>query len=108
MVVAETVNPAAVESVLPELIVNEERAAVLTSRVTVNPPSMVTAVPAPGTEAPGAPPDVADQVPVLFQLPDATEKRWPSEFDIWAKNIKSTKSTLPGINFFGSNLIKTL
>jgi len=26
----------------------------------------------PGTEAPGAPPDVADQVAVLFQFPVAT------------------------------------
>ena len=50
--------------------------------VTLKPPSIVTTSPATGTEAPAAPPVVADQVAVEFQLPLATEKRfapWTSE-----------------------------
>ena len=47
--------------------------AVLTLRVTVKPPSITTTSPTAGTEAPGAPPDVADQVAVLPQMPVATE-----------------------------------
>jgi hypothetical protein len=70
--------------VIPELIVNEvavvtvkvidvQAAAAVT--VTLNPPSIVTASPATGIGAPGAPPEVVDHVAVEFQLPLATEKR---------------------------------
>jgi hypothetical protein len=41
--------------------------------VTVNPPSIKTLSPAIGKLAPGAPPDVAAHVEMLFQLPVATE-----------------------------------
>jgi len=41
--------------------------------VTVHPPSIIALSAATGAEAPGAPPEVADQVEVAFQLPDATE-----------------------------------
>ena len=50
--------------------------AVFISTVTVKPPSMVTISPTAGTVAPAAPPEVAAQVEVLLQLPDATEKRF--------------------------------
>ena len=57
----------------PVLIVREPKAAVLAFTVTVKPPSIVTTSPATGTAAPDAPPDVADQTAVEFQLPVATE-----------------------------------
>ena len=41
--------------------------------VTVWPPSIVTVSPATGALAPAAPPELADQVVVAFQLPVATE-----------------------------------
>jgi hypothetical protein len=72
-VVAETVNELVAESVLPELIVNDARDAVLAFTVTVYPPSITTISLAIGTGAPGAPPDVKDHVAVEFQLPVATE-----------------------------------
>jgi len=75
MVVAETVKFGETISVLNELIVNECRLAVFALTVTVLLPSIVTSSPVPGTLAPEDPPDVADQVAVLFQLPVATEKR---------------------------------
>jgi hypothetical protein len=61
------------ERVLPAEIVREATALVVTFSVTVYPPSIVTASPAPGTDAPAAPPDVADHVAVAFQFPLATE-----------------------------------
>lgn len=47
--------------------------AALAVTVTVRPFSRKTLSPATGTEAPEAPPEVADHVEVLFQFPDATE-----------------------------------
>jgi hypothetical protein len=47
-------------------------AAVFTSSVTVKPPSINTSSPATGIAAPGAPPDVFDQVAVEFHVPVAT------------------------------------
>lgn len=49
--------------------------AAFVERVTVKPPSIVTTSPAIGTVAPEAPPDVADQVLVEFQLLVDTENR---------------------------------
>ena len=63
-----------VDKELPELTIREEIVlAMSASRVTAYPPSIKTASPLTGTEAPDAPPDVADQVLVEFQLPEATE-----------------------------------
>ena len=61
----------------PALIVIEPIVvAVFAFSVTVKPPSIVTVSPAAGTDAPAAPPEVADQVEVALQLPVATEKRF--------------------------------
>ena len=49
--------------------------AALAVRVTLNPPEIVTSSAATGTEAPAVPPEVADQVVVAFQFPEATEYR---------------------------------
>lgn len=91
IVVAERVFAPMEERVLPAAMVKEPRAAELAFRVTVKPPSIVTATPAPGTEAPGAPPDVADQVAVLFQFPVATEKRCPKESNPSDKNKRKAQ-----------------
>jgi hypothetical protein len=70
--------------------------------VTVKPPSMVTVSPATGTDAPLAPPEVADQVLVAFQFPLATEKRlaaWtvpaPSNTAASARNEILTQTWIP-------------
>ena len=71
-------------SVIPELIVSEvavlfvkviDVQAALAVTVTLKPFSINTTSPATGTEAPAAPPEVADHVEVEFQLPEATEYR---------------------------------
>jgi hypothetical protein len=49
------------------------------SSVTVKPPSMMASSPTPGAVAPGAPPDVADQVDVDPQVPVATENLCAAE-----------------------------
>jgi len=79
------ISPETVNVLLPEIetfalelvalvyeIVAQAAAAVT---VTVTPLSMKTSSPATGKDAPEEPPDVADQVPVEFQLPVATEYR---------------------------------
>jgi hypothetical protein len=77
MVVAATVLVPDVVNVLPAATVIEVTVgAMLTFSVTVKPPSIVTTLPLPGTDAPGAPPEEADQVAVLFQGPVETEKRF--------------------------------
>lgn len=64
----------AVELVEASPTVNVEHAAAAVN-VTVKPGEIVTISPATGNEAPEAPPNVADQVAVLFQLLLATAKR---------------------------------
>lgn len=63
-------------SIERELTVSDPKEAVFALTVTVKPPSIITSSPATGTAAPDAPPDVADHVPVEFQFPVATEKRF--------------------------------
>jgi hypothetical protein len=74
MVVARTALALVVVKVAPALIVIELIVeAVLTSSVTVQPPSIVTMSPDAGTDAPEPPPEVSDQVVVELQFPLATE-----------------------------------
>lgn len=88
MVVALTVLVTEVVKVLPKLIVKELSAVVFEALiVTINPPSITTTSPAAGTLAPGAPPEVALQVLVALQRPDATEKRFAAFAKETTKNI---------------------
>jgi hypothetical protein len=71
--VAETVNAkVAASNMLAFLTVTfvEDLAA---SSVTVKPPSIIASSAATGADAPGAPPEVADQVAVEIHVPLATE-----------------------------------
>jgi hypothetical protein len=60
-----------------------------TPTVTAKPPSMKTSSPAIGTDAPGAPPEVAAQVAVELQLPEATENRFRAKAEECASRRKS-------------------
>jgi hypothetical protein len=61
-----------------------------TLTVTVNPPSIKALSPATGALAPGAPPEVADQVALTFQFPVATEYRSAAYID----NTEHNKATM--------------
>jgi len=81
-------------------------AASVTLTVTVNPPSIVTTSPATGKLAPLAPPEVADQTAVLFQLPVATEKRFAAIADVTPRTAIERMRRLSVVNFFMSDLSK--
>ena len=106
MVVAEKLNPTVVERVLPALIVREARIALFASSVTVKPPSIVTTSPAPGTEKPGTPPEVSDQVAVEFQGPVATEKRLAALASNPIPTTKTNKAIASFQEFFATVVVK--
>lgn len=76
------------------------------SSVTVKPFSMIASSAAPGAVAPGAPPDVADQVDVDPQFPVATENLCAAEAIV----LIISKQVAPAKNnpaFFMNSLLKS-
>ena len=66
--------------------------AALAVSVTLKPPSMVTTSPATGAETPEVPPEVAAQVEVELQLPEATENLFaPETSSVLKRENKITK-----------------
>lgn len=94
----------AIFKVLPALTVTSVQAAFAES-VTVKPPAIVTTSPATGTDAPDAPPKVADQVAVELQLPVATEKRFAAFDNETVNNKIKTKKKNKLFAFLESNFI---
>ena len=65
--------------------------------VTLKPDASVTSSPATGTAAPGAPPEVSDQVAILFQFPVATEYFGAAFTAEVGQRIKAPKARIGGI-----------
>ena len=79
-------------------------ASMMTPPVLLPPPSKITASEAPGTLAPEAPPEVADQLAVVFQLavaPVAAPTQYLSApYDIAGKNKKPNNKTVENMDSF--------
>ena len=73
IIVADSVFAEVVVKVLPGVIFNSAKLAVLVLRVTVLLLCMYTTSLAPGMEVAADPPEVNDHVEVALQLPDAIE-----------------------------------
>jgi hypothetical protein len=89
-----------IERVPVPLIVSDRQAAAVTFSFTVKPPSIITLSLAVGTLAPEPPPEVADQVDVKLQLPEATEYRSaPNDSSELNATVKMTRSLNSAILF---------
>ena len=97
-----------VEVELLELITWMESHCSVSSTVTLNPFSTTTTSPMPGTEAPPAPPEVADQVDVLFQFPVATEYLVAAKVTLKFRIMEIRAATLSSVFVFMMVLVFTV